>query len=58
MPLVDQMQQWATSAADVVPHPVGETLTTWWIGINDTGDTVGNASVRRPASSYVYLSLS
>ena len=58
LPLVDQVRQWAINAADVVPHPVGETLTTWWIGINDTGDTVGNASVRRPASSYVYLSLS
>lgn len=44
-PLVDQVNQWATYASAVVPHPADETLTTWWIGINDTGDTVGNASV-------------
>ncbi|KJA17997.1 carbohydrate esterase family 16 protein [Hypholoma sublateritium FD-334 SS-4] len=45
VPLVEQVQQWAASAADVVPHPAGATLATWWIGINDTGDTVGNASI-------------
>lgn len=49
MPLVDQVQQWAANAASVVPHPAGATLATWWIGINDTGDTVGNASVRHLA---------
>lgn len=42
IPLVDQVNQWATYASDVIPHPKGETLTAWWIGINDTGDTVSS----------------
>jgi hypothetical protein len=45
IPLVDQVKQWATYAADVIPHPADETLTTWWIGINDTGDTVTNTTI-------------
>ncbi|KAG5352088.1 hypothetical protein C0989_003887 [Termitomyces sp. Mn162] len=28
----------------VLPHLSNETLTTWWIGINDTGDTTGNTT--------------
>lgn len=44
--LVEQVAQWATYASHVLPHPEDETLTFWWIGINDTGDTIGNASVR------------
>jgi len=44
-PLVNQVQQWVQFAADVIPHPSGETLTTWWIGINDTGDTLNNATI-------------
>ncbi|TRM64119.1 hypothetical protein BD626DRAFT_456576 [Schizophyllum amplum] len=45
VPLVDQVYQWATYAADVLPHPAGKTLTTWWIGINDTGDTASNTTL-------------
>ncbi|KAI0730078.1 putative lysophospholipase [Fomitopsis betulina] len=45
VPLVDQVKQWATYATDVIPRPVKNTLTAWWIGINDTGDTVSNASI-------------
>ncbi|THH28694.1 hypothetical protein EUX98_g5475, partial [Antrodiella citrinella] len=37
-PLVDQVSQWVTYAADVIPRPAREALTVWWIGINDTGD--------------------
>ncbi|KAF7288527.1 Lysophospholipase A [Mycena chlorophos] len=43
--LVEQVNQWATAAAKAIPHPRGETLTAWWIGINDTGDTLNNASI-------------
>ncbi len=45
MDLVDQVQEWASYASDVVPHPPEETLTAFWIGINDTGDTVHNTTV-------------
>ncbi|KAJ7459922.1 hypothetical protein FB451DRAFT_566180 [Mycena latifolia] len=45
IPLVNQVTQWLTYASKVIPHPAGETLTAWWIGINDTGDTLGNASI-------------
>ncbi|KAF9476538.1 hypothetical protein BDN70DRAFT_914472 [Pholiota conissans] len=45
IPLVDQVKQWISFAADIIPHPHGKTLTTWWIGINDTGDTVTNATI-------------
>ncbi|KAF8194141.1 hypothetical protein BJ912DRAFT_959517 [Pholiota molesta] len=45
VPLVDQVKQWIEFAADIIPHPVGQTLTTWWIGINDTGDTITNATI-------------
>lgn len=45
VPLVDQVKQWATYGADVIPHPEDESLVIWWIGINDTGDTVKNTSV-------------
>ena len=44
--LVDQVRQWALYASDVVPHPPEETLTAFWIGINDTGDTLQNTTVR------------
>ncbi|KAK7681543.1 hypothetical protein QCA50_015275 [Cerrena zonata] len=44
-PLVDQVRQWATIASNVLPHPPAETITFWWIGINDTGDTVTNATI-------------
>ncbi|KAF7798409.1 hypothetical protein EIP86_009630 [Pleurotus ostreatoroseus] len=43
--LVDQVNQWATYAAKVVPHPADKTLTAWWIGINDTGDSFSNSSI-------------
>ncbi|THV00835.1 hypothetical protein K435DRAFT_750781 [Dendrothele bispora CBS 962.96] len=43
--LVEQVSQWATYASSVVPHPSNETMTFWWIGINDTGDTVSNTSI-------------
>ncbi|KAF8139543.1 hypothetical protein K438DRAFT_709694 [Mycena galopus ATCC 62051] len=45
VPLVDQVNHWVTYASKVIPHPTGETLTAWWIGINDTGDSLGNASI-------------
>ncbi|KAJ7016644.1 hypothetical protein C8F04DRAFT_503417 [Mycena alexandri] len=45
VPLVDQVNQWVTYASKIIPHPVAETLTAWWIGINDTGDTLNNASI-------------
>ncbi|TBU52323.1 hypothetical protein BD310DRAFT_940487 [Dichomitus squalens] len=43
--LVDQVRQWALYAADVVPHPPEKTLTAFWIGINDTGDTLRNTTL-------------
>ncbi|KAI1793726.1 hypothetical protein LXA43DRAFT_1000201 [Ganoderma leucocontextum] len=36
---------WASYASDVVPHPPEETLTVFWIGINDTGDTLHNTTL-------------
>ncbi|KAK7048420.1 carbohydrate esterase family 16 protein [Favolaschia claudopus] len=45
VPLVDQVNQWVTFASKVLPHPTAETLTAWWIGINDTGDSLNNASI-------------
>ncbi|KAF9046391.1 hypothetical protein BJ165DRAFT_1403852 [Panaeolus papilionaceus] len=45
IPLVDQVDQWSRFAADVIPHPDDRTLTTWWIGINDTGDTLSNTTI-------------
>ncbi|KAL0064800.1 hypothetical protein AAF712_008197 [Marasmius tenuissimus] len=43
--LVEQVDQWIQYASDVIPHPDNETLTAWWIGINDTGDSFGNSSI-------------
>ncbi|KAI0738350.1 hypothetical protein C8Q80DRAFT_1208463 [Daedaleopsis nitida] len=43
--LVDQVNEWTQYGFDVIPHPPGETLTTFWIGINDTGDTVHNTTL-------------
>ncbi|KAL0573786.1 hypothetical protein V5O48_008173 [Marasmius crinis-equi] len=43
--LVEQVDQWVQFASEVVPHPDNETLTAWWIGINDTGDSMNNASI-------------
>ncbi|CDO75423.1 Carbohydrate Esterase Family 16 protein [Trametes cinnabarina] len=43
--LVDEVKQWAAYASDVVPHPPAETLVAWWIGINDTGDTLNNKTI-------------
>ncbi|KAH0586247.1 hypothetical protein H2248_007499 [Termitomyces sp. 'cryptogamus'] len=45
VPLVDQVNQWIAYASMVLPHLSNETLTTWWIGINDTGDTTGNTTI-------------
>ncbi|PBK97763.1 hypothetical protein ARMGADRAFT_987678 [Armillaria gallica] len=45
VPLVDQVEQWIVYASAVIPHPPRETLTAWWIGINDTGDTVDNHTI-------------
>ncbi|KAF9452975.1 carbohydrate esterase family 16 protein [Macrolepiota fuliginosa MF-IS2] len=50
IPLVDQVTQWVDYGSDVVPHPPGETLTVWWIGINDTGDTNHNSTITDFAS--------
>ncbi|KAJ3731134.1 hypothetical protein DFJ43DRAFT_1081644 [Lentinula guzmanii] len=43
--LVERVAQWTEYASNVLPHPDNETLTFWWIGINDTGDTADNASM-------------
>ena len=43
--LVDEVKQWVSYASNVVPHPAAETLVAWWIGINDTGDTLHNTTV-------------
>ncbi|EPQ54447.1 hypothetical protein GLOTRDRAFT_139034 [Gloeophyllum trabeum ATCC 11539] len=43
--LTTQVAQYVTYAADVLPHPPNETMTAWWIGINDTGDTLNNATI-------------
>ncbi|KAI0070441.1 hypothetical protein K474DRAFT_1608680 [Panus rudis PR-1116 ss-1] len=43
--LVDEVTQWVSYASHVIPHPPEETITFWWIGINDTGDTVGNSTI-------------
>ena len=58
--LTDQVNQWATYASNVIPHPPNETLVAWWIGINDTGDTVANTtacplSVLYPSPSQIIL---
>ncbi|KAH8104685.1 hypothetical protein BXZ70DRAFT_1005195 [Cristinia sonorae] len=45
IPLTDEVKQWATYAADILPRPARETLTAWWIGINDTGDSFGNTTI-------------
>jgi len=45
VPLWGQVQQWFNYASKVLPHPAKNTLTFWWIGINDTGDTVNNATI-------------
>ncbi|KAI0755172.1 hypothetical protein C8Q80DRAFT_415991 [Daedaleopsis nitida] len=43
--LVDEVKQWVSYASNVVPHPAAETLVAWWIGINDTGDTLHNTTL-------------
>ncbi|KIJ64511.1 carbohydrate esterase family 16 protein [Hydnomerulius pinastri MD-312] len=43
--MVDQVKQYVTYAADVIPHPSEETMTAWWIGINDTGDSLQNTTI-------------
>ncbi|KAH7915416.1 putative lysophospholipase [Hygrophoropsis aurantiaca] len=43
--MVDQVKQYAAYASEVLPHPSGETMTAWWIGINDTGDSLQNATI-------------
>ncbi|THH15035.1 hypothetical protein EW146_g5380 [Bondarzewia mesenterica] len=41
--LVDEVHQWSQYASHVIPHkPGSETMTFWWIGINDTGDVRGH----------------
>jgi len=45
VPLVDQVKQWAKYAADVLPHLPDQSLVAWWIGINDTGDTLQNKTI-------------
>ncbi|OCB88918.1 hypothetical protein A7U60_g3873 [Sanghuangporus baumii] len=44
IPLVDQVKQWAMYASIFLPRPKTHTLTAWWIGINDTGDSTGNTT--------------
>ncbi|KAF8919007.1 hypothetical protein CPB85DRAFT_1430159 [Mucidula mucida] len=39
---------------DCYPHPSKETLTAWWIGINDTGDTVSNDTITDYAAFWDY----
>ncbi|TFK80442.1 carbohydrate esterase family 16 protein [Polyporus arcularius HHB13444] len=43
--LVDEVKQWVAYASNVIPHPAAETLVAWWIGINDTGDTLHNTTL-------------
>ncbi|TFK52582.1 hypothetical protein OE88DRAFT_1657924 [Heliocybe sulcata] len=43
--LTTEVSQFLTYAAAVLPHTPGETMTAWWIGINDTGDTLNNATI-------------
>ncbi|KAJ8503321.1 hypothetical protein ONZ45_g10951 [Pleurotus djamor] len=43
--LVEQVEQWATFTSHVLPKPPASTLTAWWIGINDTGDTLSNSTI-------------
>ncbi|KAF9498977.1 putative lysophospholipase [Pleurotus eryngii] len=45
IPLADQVKQWASFVSKVLPKPPAETLTAWWIGLNDTGDTLNNATI-------------
>lgn len=45
VPLVDQVKQFVTFAASSIPHAASRTLTAWWIGINDTGDSLGNTTI-------------
>jgi len=45
VPLVDQVTQFANYVTASIPHPTSKTLTAWWIGINDTGDTLGNTTI-------------
>lgn len=40
------MQQYLSFAHGVIPRSAPErTMVTWWIGINDTGDTIDNATI-------------
>ncbi|KAL5524356.1 hypothetical protein ACEPAF_9496 [Sanghuangporus sanghuang] len=52
IPLVDQVKQWAMYASIFLPLPKTHTLTAWWIGINDTGDSTGNTTITDFASFY------
>ncbi|KAJ3516700.1 hypothetical protein NLJ89_g956 [Agrocybe chaxingu] len=45
VPLVDQVKQWSTYAADFISHLAGQTLAAWWTGINDTEDTVNSTAI-------------
>jgi hypothetical protein len=45
LPLVDQVELFVKYGAHVLPHPAGETLATWWIGINDCGDAATNTTI-------------
>ncbi|KLO15977.1 hypothetical protein SCHPADRAFT_961771 [Schizopora paradoxa] len=45
VPLVDQVKQFANFAASSIPHTASKTMTAWWIGINDTGDSADNATI-------------
>ena len=46
VPLVDQVAQWVQYASSIIPNPKNNTLIAWWIGINDTGDSTANDTVR------------
>lgn len=45
-PLVDQVMQFVTYAAKYLPKAKKNTVTFWWIGINDTGESSRNSTVR------------
>lgn len=58
VPLVDQVKQWANYAASILPKPRRKTLTAWWIGINDTNDSTGNATVSSGGSIIIIITIS
>ncbi|KAF9019018.1 hypothetical protein BDZ89DRAFT_1093987 [Hymenopellis radicata] len=57
IPLMDQVRQWVSFASSVIPHPERETLTVWWIGINDCVDPTKNTSTITDFDAYLELDM-